>query len=60
MYCISDSEVDICKVAQNGNEKFLELVRSTEKDFSFAPIVRTSTLELLAPQVTHSSVVEES
>jgi vacuole morphology and inheritance protein 14 len=51
MFCISDTEPDICKVAQKGNEKFMELVRSTETQFPFGPIVRTSTLELLAPQV---------
>jgi hypothetical protein len=51
MYCISDTETDIFKAAQSGNQKFIELVRLTECSFPFAPIVRTSTLELLAPQV---------
>ena len=51
MYCISDSEIDICKVAKDGNDKFIELVHSTEREFSFGPIIRTLTLELLAPQV---------
>lgn len=29
----------------------MELVRSTETEFAFGPIIRTTTLELLAPQV---------
>lgn len=51
MYCISDNEINICKMAQDGNDKFIELVHSTEREFSFGPIIRTLILELLAPQV---------
>ncbi|KAL7550836.1 hypothetical protein ACHAWF_017820 [Thalassiosira exigua] len=43
LYCISDSEEQICNVAERTNGDLLSLVRDTRGDFRLAPLLETLT-----------------
>lgn len=43
LYCISDSEEQICLVAERTNADLLLLVKTTEADFQLAPLLETLT-----------------
>jgi len=43
LYCISDSEQQICLVAERTNADLLSLVRDTRGDFQLAPLLETLT-----------------
>lgn len=52
MYCISDAEQEIRQAADQANQGLLSLVRTTAEDFELGPLLRTLTIELLAPEVS--------
>jgi vacuole morphology and inheritance protein 14 len=47
LYCISDSEEQICIVAERTNANLISLVRDTQGDFQLAPLLRTLTEKLM-------------
>ena len=51
MFCIADTEAEIRQAADQANQGLLSLVRTTTEEFELGPLLRTLTIELLAPQV---------
>eukprot|EP00956_Cyclotella_meneghiniana_P020467 scaffold36269_cov40-Cyclotella_meneghiniana.AAC.4 len=47
LYCISDSEEQICVVAERTNADLLSLVRDTKGDFRIAPLLDTLTEKIM-------------
>jgi len=47
LYCISDSEEQICIVAERTNANLISLVRDTKGDFQLAPLLETLTEKLM-------------
>jgi len=47
LYCISDSEEQICLVAERTNADLLSLVRDTRGDFRLAPLLETLTVKFM-------------
>lgn len=47
LYCISDSEEQICIVAERTNANLISLVRDTKGDFQLAPLLKTLTDKLM-------------
>mmetsp|Transcript_1951 Transcript_1951/g.3566 ORF Transcript_1951/g.3566 Transcript_1951/m.3566 type:complete len:950 (-) Transcript_1951:59-2908(-) len=47
LYCISDSEEQICIVAERTNANLISLVRDTKGDFQLAPLLETLTDKLM-------------
>ena len=47
LYCISDSEEQICVVAERTNANLISLVRDTKGDFQLAPLLETLTEKLM-------------
>lgn len=47
LYCISDSEEQICIVAERTNANLVSLVRDTQGDFQLAPLLQTLTEKLM-------------
>lgn len=47
LYCISDSEEQICIVAERTNGNLISLVRDTQGDFQLAPLLQTLTEKLI-------------
>lgn len=47
LYCISDSEEQICLVAERTNSDLLSLVKDTQGDFRLAPLLETLTEKIL-------------
>ena len=47
LYCISDSEEQICIVAERTNGNLISLVRDTQGDFQLAPLLQTLTDKLI-------------